>query len=90
MRTAILRPGQPVFDEMVGAVIVRDLLVGGSRWSKGRQLTGDDLISVAQPGAVSADIDLLTVIIPGPGDLHEDEAALRLAAAVAGPGLTTR
>ena len=75
---------------MAGAVIVRDLVVGGSRWSKGRQLTGDDLASLAQPGAVAAQIEALTVVIPGPGDLHEDVAALRLAAAVAGPGLTTR
>jgi hypothetical protein len=39
---------------------------------------------------VSPSVEALTVIVPGPGDLHEDEAALRLAAAVAGPGLTTR
>ena len=30
------------------------------------------------------------MLVPEPGELHEDEAALRLAAAVAGPGLTTR
>ena len=32
----------------------------------------------------------LVVLVPEPGDLHEDEAALRLAAAVAGPGLRSR
>ena len=73
---------------MVGAVLVRDLVVDGSRWSKGRQLSADDLVALARPGAGSPTIGSLTVIIPGPDDLHEDAAALRLAAAVAGPGLT--
>jgi hypothetical protein len=75
---------------MVGAVLVRDLLVGGQRWSKGRQLVAEDLALLAVDGAVAPGITALTVIIPGPDELHEDEAALRLAAAVAGPGLTTR
>ncbi len=75
---------------MVGAVIVRDLVVDGSRWSKGRQLTDEDLAVLARPGSVSPSIGALTVVIPGPADLHEDAAALRLAAAVAGPGLITR
>jgi hypothetical protein len=55
---------------------------------QGRQLTADDLAALARPGAVSPTIETLTLIIPGPDDLHEDAAALRLAAAVAGPGLT--
>ena len=38
----------------------------------------------ASPGAP------LALLVPEAGDLHEDEAATRLAAAVAGPGLTTR
>ena len=32
----------------------------------------------------------MTVLVPEPGELHEDDAAIRLAAAVAGPGLTVR
>jgi hypothetical protein len=90
VRTAILRPGRPASAELVGAVLVRDLVVGGSRWSKGRRLTPEDLDALGRVGAISPSIEALTVIVPGPGDLHEDEAALRLAAAVAGPGLTTR
>src|SRR6478735_4699394 len=77
-------------DEMAGAVLVRDLVVNGSRWSKGRQLTVDDLEVLARPGTISPAIETLTVIIPGPDDLHEDAASLRLAAAVSGPGLTMR
>ena len=34
--------------------------------------------------------DPVTVLVPEPGELHEDDAAMRLAAAVAGPGLTIR
>src|SRR4029450_13885220 len=75
---------------MVGAVLVRDLVVDGSRWSKGRRLTSDDLEALSRVGAVSTSIAALTVIIPGPGDLHEGEAAPRLAKAIAGPGLTMR
>jgi len=32
----------------------------------------------------------VTVLVPEPGELHEDDAAIRLAAAVAGPGLVVR
>jgi hypothetical protein len=77
-------------DEMAGAVLVRDLVVDGSRWSKGRRLTVDDLEVLARPGTISPAIETLTVIIPGPDDLHEDAASLRLAAAVSGLGLTMR
>jgi hypothetical protein len=49
-------------------------------------LTAEDLqaLSGAEQG------DPVTVLVPEPGELHEDEAALRLAAAVAGPGLKIR
>jgi len=74
--------------ELLGAVLTRDLLVGGERWSKGRRLSAADLARFASspPGGV----DAVTVIALEPGDLHEDEAADRLAAAVAGPGLEAR
>ena len=75
---------------MVGAVLVRDLVVDGTRWSKGRRLSIEDVAALARAGAVSPNVEALTVIIPGPDELHEDEAATRLAAAVTGPGLTTR
>ena len=75
---------------MVGAVLVRDLVVDGQRWPKGRRLSIEDLAALARAGAVSPNVEALTVIIAGPDELHEDEAATRLAAAVTGPGLTTR
>ena len=62
------------------------MAVAGSRWSKGRRLSSEDLaaLAAAEPG------DPVTVLVPEAGELHEDDAAIRLAAAVAGPGLTVR
>jgi Probable molybdopterin binding domain len=79
-------PGRRVPARLVGAVLTRDLTVSGARWSKGRRLSADDLaaLAAAEPG------DPVSVLVPEGGELHEDEAALRLAAAVAGPGLTVR
>jgi hypothetical protein len=67
-------------------VLARDLRVGGARWTKGRRLTADDLVALAtaQPGPP------VTVLIIEPGELHEDDAALRLARDVAGTGLDVR
>jgi hypothetical protein len=71
---------------LAGSILARDLTVGGVRWSKGRQLSADDLLALAaaDPG------DPVTLLSPEPGELHEDAAAVRLAAAVGGPGLTLR
>ena len=71
---------------LVGAVLARDVTVAGARWSKGRRLSSDDLaaLAAADPG------EPVSLLVPEAGELHEDEAALRLAAAVAGPGLTQR
>ena len=86
MRVERVTPGRRVPARLVGAVLARDLTVSGSRWSKGRRLTADDLLAIAatDPGRP------VSVLVPEPGELHEDEAALRLAGAVAGPGLTIR
>ncbi len=69
-----------------GAVLTRDLDVDGQRWRKGRRLARDEIVRL--PTAV---LDRpLTLLLLESGDLHEDEAALRLAAAVAGTGLIAR
>jgi hypothetical protein len=79
-------PGKRVPARLAGAVLARDLTVGGTRWAKGRRLSGDDLLALAaaEPG------DPVTVLVPEAGELHEDDAAVRLATAVAGEGLRTR
>jgi molybdopterin biosynthesis enzyme len=88
VRVERLTPGRRPPAELAGAVLARDLAMPGGRWAKGRRLTDADLDAIAAAPAGEA----VTVLVPGPGDIHEDEAALRLAAAVAGgePGLAVR
>jgi hypothetical protein len=81
-----ITPGRRVPARLAGSILARDVTIGGSRWSKGRRLTADDLLAVAASDAG----DPVTILVPEAGELHEDDAGLRLAAAVGGPGLVTR
>ena len=86
MRVAHIVLGSAAPATLAGAVLTRDLDVGGQRWVKGRVLSAADL------EAVGAALPLvegrpITVLVPEPGDVHEDEAGRRLAAAVAGPNV---
>ena len=88
MRLERLSPGARPPVELAGSVLVRDIVVAGVRWRKGRRLSPADLdVLATSPAASGGAVPLLVL---EPGDLHEDEAALRLAAAVAGPGLERR
>jgi probable molybdopterin binding protein len=88
-------PGRPPPPGLAGAVLTRDLVVDGRRWAKGRALGTDDLAAIGSAGvqveggprSLAAGI---AVIVLEPTDLHEDEAARRLAAAVGGPGVVAR
>jgi hypothetical protein len=73
-----------------GAVLARDLRVGGERWSKGRRLSAADLTALGAADPAVVGIDALSVIVIEAGDLHEDDAAMHLARAVAGSDLTIR
>ena len=86
MRVERVTPGKRAPARLAGSILARDLAIGGARWSKGRRLTADDLLALA----AAAPGDPVSVLIPEGGELHEDDAALRLASAVAGPGLTVR
>jgi hypothetical protein len=88
VRLERLTPGRRPPPSLVGAVLARDLVVGRSRWSKGRRLSTTDLDAWAADPSLG--VGPVTVIVLEPGDLHEDDAALRLADAVAGAGLTRR
>jgi hypothetical protein len=99
VRAVRIVPGRTVPTGHAGAILVRDLQVGQERWSKGRRLSAADLdrlgdreVAVdAGPRALTPGAEAgITVIILDPGDVHEDEAASRLAAAVAGPGTVLR
>lgn len=82
-------PGQPIRKSLAGAVLARDLVLGGQRWAKGRRLSAADLAAITSAPPSTAP-DGLTVLVLEPGDVHEDDAGLRLAAAVSGPGLERR
>ena len=86
MRVERVTPGRRAPGKLAGAVLTRDLTVGGQRWSKGRRLTGEDLLALAAADAGPS----VTVLVPTANELHEDDAALRLAKAIAGSGLEVR
>ena len=86
MQVLRLNPGRRAPARLAGAILARDVRIGTARWVKGRRLSADDLAALAgaEPG------EPFSVIVIEPGELHEDDAALRLAAAVAGPNLIQR
>lgn len=86
MRVERVTPGRRAPGRLAGAILARDLTVGGTRWSKGRRLSNEDLLALAaeDPGPS------VTVLVASGNELHEDEAALRLAKAIAGGGLDAR
>ena len=86
MRVERVTPGRRAPARLAGSVLTRDLTVDGKRWSKGRRLSAEDLLALAaaEPGQA------VTVLVASGNELHEDDAALRLAKAIAGPGLDAR
>jgi hypothetical protein len=89
VRVERILPGSPPRADLVGAVLTRDVRVETARWTKGHRLSADELaVLAADPSGLPE--SGVTVIVPEAGDLHEDDAAVRLAVAVGGPNLTTR
>lgn len=86
MRVERVTPGRRAPARLAGAILTRDLTVGGKRWSKGRRLSEEDLLALAAAEPAAA----VAVLVASGNELHEDEAALRLAKAIAGPGLDVR
>ena len=66
-----------------GAILVHSLRFGKTALKKGRVLSAADLAEIAAAG-----IDEITVVRLEPGDVREDQAAARIAAAV--PWVATR
>ncbi len=83
MRVERVTPGRRAPARLAGAILTRDLTVGGKRWSKGRRLSEEDLLALAAAEPAAA----VAVLVASGNEVHEDEAALRLAKAIAGPGL---
>jgi hypothetical protein len=98
MKPLQVTPGEPVSDAAVGAVLVRDLKVGGQRWAKGRRLSPADVERLAHPAGLEASrrdggvgrAHAVTLLVLEAGDIHEDEAALQLARAIEGTGVELR
>jgi hypothetical protein len=86
VRVEKLAPGRRAPPRLAGSVLARDLHVGEERWRKGRRLTADDLVRLGDADFAEP----IAVIVLEAGELHEDDAAARLADAVAGRGLTRR
>ena len=98
MKPLRIIPGRAVPREAVGAVLARDLEIDEERWSKGRRLTPADAGRLADAGAAGVGrrdggdgaSQAVTLLVLDADDVHEDDAALRLAGAVAGPGVELR
>ena len=80
MRLERISPGTRPSGDLEGGVLTRDLRIAGTRWSKGRRLSGADLGALAAAPAGPP----VTVLIAEPGEVHEDDAARRLASLVTG------
>jgi molybdopterin biosynthesis enzyme len=104
MRPIRIVPGEPAPVDALGSVLVRDISVDGARWAKGRRLSDGDLARLAD-GRAAVDLGArgrsprdpslrddpgIVVLALDEGDVHEDEAALRLGEAVAGAGVELR
>ena len=87
MRVAHIVIGNKAPATLAGAVLTRDIEVAGERWSKGRRLSAADLAALGR-AVPQVEGRPITVLIPDAGDVHEDDAARRLATAVAGQGLS--
>jgi hypothetical protein len=88
VRLERLTPGRRPPAALAGAVLARDIVVGGSRWAKGRRLSAADLAAWAADPSLG--VGPVTVLVLDRDDLHEDDAALRLADAIGGSGLVRR
>lgn len=85
MRAFAIEPEEITLDNAAGRVLCHDVVAvgadGRSRLGKGRILAPADLPALQ---AFSGEIHLVEM---EPGDVHEDEASMRLAHAVAGEGI---
>ena len=69
--------GPVPLDQAEGAILAHSLMPGGHRLRKGHVLTAADLAQLRRAGVAH-----VTVARIGPGDVAEDRAAARLAAAL--------
>ena len=70
-------------DEAAGTILAHSLKVGTNTFRKGRTLSDDDVASLRDAG-----IETVVAVRLEENDLHENEAAQRLAKAIAGQNLS--
>ena len=73
--------GAVLLEAAEGAILAHSVRAGARRLAKGRMLEPADVEALRDGG-----IETVEVARPEPGDVHEDEAARRCAAAIAVPG----
>jgi len=83
-----VRPSDITPENIAGAILCNDVVVAGERGrvklAKGTRLRSSDA------DALRASPHELHLVDMSAGEVHEDEAAVRLARAIAGPGITVR
>jgi molybdenum cofactor cytidylyltransferase len=78
-----MRFGEIAVAEAEGALLAHSLKLGTTALKKGRLLSRADVEAIAASG-----LDRITVARLDPGEIGEDAAARRIAAAAAGPGIS--
>jgi molybdenum cofactor cytidylyltransferase len=78
-----MRFGEVAVPEAEGAILAHSLKLGATALKKGRVLSHVDIDVIASSG-----LSAITVARLDPGDVGENEAAQRIAAAAVGPGIT--
>lgn len=71
-------------DELVGAVITRELRIGAARFRKGQRIRTEDITVLA-----GSELPVHVVVLDA-DDVHEDDAAIRLAEVIHGDGIMRR
>jgi molybdenum cofactor cytidylyltransferase len=77
-----VRFGETPIDEAAGAILAHSWRASGVNFSKGRRLSGDDVAKLKAAGVESVIAARLDA-----EDMHEDEAAEKVARALAGEGI---
>lgn len=77
-----MRFGETPIDEATGAILAHSWRANGINFAKGRRLSAEDVGKLKAAGASSVIAARLDA-----GDMHEDEAAEKLARALAGEGI---
>ena len=77
-----MRFGETPIDDATGAILAHSWRANGINFAKGRRLSAEDVGKLKAAGASSVIAARLDA-----GDMHEDEAAEKLARALAGEGI---